>query len=433
MRLKRSKQALWLAAALAVAAWVAVTVSGGQRPLLAQDGQTAPDPLGTLEVPPGATRPLPKIAVVPSLSADMSDVVMRSVVVRDLELSGEVEILPDEDAPLVEPDEDIEAWKKKGVEAVVQVTAESLNGQVALRSRVFLIKTGTTPALDHQVRATPANLRVESHRMADRVIGALTGQDGSFASRMTFTAGTGALRFAFVIDADGHDPEVASQPDELVIDSAFGEDAKVHRVSSIAEEPYRIRTESGRLFTSVEGPVYGLSFSKDASRVAVSIGRKDGIRVFEGPDLMHLGAPSAIATALEPAFTPAGKVAFAGAGKLGQRIYVDGKPVTTDGLFASSPTFCNHPDGVLLVFAAGAGKRTNLARANEDGGGLYRLTSDAASSAPACSPDGRLVAFFSRRTTGEGPGLYVMRVDGGRPRRISALLGDTLDWARIPP
>ena len=52
---------------------------------------------------------------------------------------------------------------------------------------------------------------------------------------------------------------------------------------------------------------------------------------------------------------------------------------------------------------------------------------------PACSPDGRLVAFFSTRTSGEGPGLYVMRLDGGRPKRISTLVGDSLRWDPLPP
>ena len=34
---------------------------------------------------------------------------------------------------------------------------------------------------------------------------------------------------------------------------------------------------------------------------------------------------------------------------------------------------------------------------------------------------------------GEGPGLYVMRTDGLRPKRISSLLGDSLRWEALPP
>jgi len=95
--------------------------------------------------------------------------------------------------------------------------------------------------------------------------------------------------------------------------------------------------------------------------------------------------------------------------------------------------FCNHPDGVRLVFAAGAGKDTDLVATGENGGALLRLTqSQGRNGYPACSPDGRLIAFFSTRTSNEGPGLYLMRVDGGRPKRISPLLGDSLRWDVLP-
>ena len=100
---------------------------------------------------------------------------------------------------------------------------------------------------------------------------------------------------------------------------------------------------------------------------------------------------------------------------------------------ASSPTFCRHPEGTRTVFAVGTGKRTEIvALLGERSGGLVRLTNGKGNSSyPACSPDGRLVAFFSTRRTGEGPGLYVMRADGFYAKRISPLMGDSLRWARL--
>ena len=103
------------------------------------------------------------------------------------------------------------------------------------------------------------------------------------------------------------------------------------------------------------------------------------------------------------------------------------------GTSASSPTVCNHPDGVRVIFAAGAGARTDLFSTGETGGPVMRLTQgQGANSSPACSPDGRLVAFFSTRTSGDGPGLYIALVDGGRPKRISTLLGSALRWDALP-
>ena len=135
---------------------------------------------------------------------------------------------------------------------------------------------------------------------------------------------------------------------------------------------------------------------------------------------------------MHPTFTPAGKLAFVGDGKVGRQIFVDGKPISPEGLSASAPVFCNHPDGIRAVFALGAGKNTDLVVTGELGGQLVRLTQgQGRNNYAACSPDGRLVAFFSTRTSGEGPGLYIMRIDGGRPKRIATLLGDSLIWEAL--
>jgi TolB protein len=186
---------------------------------------------------------------------------------------------------------------------------------------------------------------------------------------------------------------------------------------------------------NVKGSIYGLAFNKDYTQIAASIGVGSNIKIFTGPSFDQLKEASPIGTALRPNFTPTGKLAFAGAGKFGQRVYVDGKPISPDGLFASAPTFCRHPDGIRAVFAVGAGKATDLVATGETGGQLVRLTQGAGSNGyPSCSPDGRMIAFFSTRTTGEGPGLYIMRLGGGaKPKRISTLSGDSLRWDRLPP
>ena len=197
---------------------------------------------------------------------------------------------------------------------------------------------------------------------------------------------------------------------------------------------YKIRSANGAAIDlPVKGSVYGLAFSKDRSRVAVSIAVGTTIKLFAGPDFTSLTPVTDVGMALRPSFSPSGKIGFSGERHWGQRIYVDGKPVSPDGLFASSPTFCNHPDGIRVVYAVGVGKDTDLVSTDERGGGMIRLTQGQGRNGyPACSPDGRLVAFFSTRTSGEGPGLYVMRLDGGRAKRVSTLLGDSLRWEPLP-
>jgi len=398
------------------------------------------DLLGNMVVVAGAGRPLPKIGILPSLAADIEDVTLRGVVQGDLDLCGEFEVLPDSAAPeglyLSDTPVDVKAWSAKGVEAVVKVTGKKGGkDQAELRAQAFLVRQGATPVFD-KVFTVPANhVREESHRLADLVIGALTGQNGGFASHMAFASSSGATRRVFTIDADGHDAKTVSPQGATALTPGFGKNGELYYTASVNNDVYRIFGPAGTpVSLPVRGSVYGMAFSRDKSQVALSIGVDSTIQVFLGPDFAGVKLASTVGLALHPTFTPSGKLAFSGEGKLGQRVYVDDKPITPEGIFASSPVFCNHPDGVRTVFAVGVGQDADLVSTGERGGGLTRLTQNQGkNSYPACSPDGRLIAFFSTRTSGQGPGLYIMRIDGMRPKRISTLLGDSLRWDALPP
>jgi TolB protein len=89
----------------------------------------------------------------------------------------------------------------------------------------------------------------------------------------------------------------------------------------------------------------------------------------------------------------------------------------------------------VVVFTVGVGKGADLVSTDTKGGGIKRITQNqGANSYPACSPDGRLLAFFSTRKSDKGPGLYIVplsRLD--RVRRISTETGDSLRWDALPP
>ena len=437
----RLKKPLLATAALAALASLA-PLAGAQAPAPGAPANPSPDDiLGNIVVVAGqgAGRRLPKVAVYPSLASEMEDVTLRAVVGRDLDLCGEFEVLADKSAPesaYGDGPVDVKAWSAKGVEALVRVSAKKLGtDRVELRGQAFFTNRGADPVYDKRFSVLAASLREESHRLADLLIGALTGQNGSFASHLAFGSGGGAGRRVFTIDADGHDPRAASPEGESAIAPAFGKNGELYYASARATGDYLIHHAGGAVAPmNYKAPVYGLAFSRDHAQVAVSLGAGDTIKVFAGPDLASLRPASEVGMAMHPAFTPSGKLAFSGEGKSGtQRIFIDDKPVTPEGLSASSPVFCNNQDGVRLLFAVGVGKNTDLVTTSERGGQLVRLTQNQGrNSYPACSPDGRLVAFFSTRTSGEGPGLYVMRIDGGRPKRVSPMLGDTLRWDALP-
>jgi TolB protein len=406
-------------------------------------GEKAPDPEDILKnfvVQATATRQLPKIAVQPSLASNIEDVTIRAVVRRDLDLCGEFEVIPDSQAPdglyLSDTPVDVKAWAAKGANAIVKVSGKELDsGRVELKGEAYFTDTGDQPVFDKRFLVSANRVRAESHRIADALIGALTGTNGGFASQMTFVYGTGKTRRVYVMDADGHDPKPMSPDHHLVLAPAFGPDHQLYYAASVKYAPYQIFTpdDAEPIEVKPKGSVYGLAFSPKGDQVALSIADGPDIHLFAGPSFTQLQKASTAGMALRPAYTPSGKLAFAGAGKWGQRIYVDGRPISPAGLNASAPTFCRHPDGVRAVYAVGLGKNTDLVASSEQGGMPVRLTQNRGrNNYPACSPDGRLVAFFSTRTSGEGPGLYIMRIDGLRPKRVSTLVGDSLRWTRLP-
>jgi TolB protein len=383
-----------------------------------------------------SVRPLPKIAVHPTLATDEHDITLRNVVRRDLELCGEFEVLPEPEGTLLSDEKvDIEGWKKKGAESVVKLVGKTLpNGKAQLTVTAWLIDSPDTAVIEQTTEVEASQARVEAHRLADAVIGALTGTQGGFSSAMTFVFGHGKARRVYVIDSDGHDPHAVSAPDQLALAPSFGPNHQLFWSGSVERGAFKLNVSGKQdpIALSPRGSVYGIAFSRKEDKVAVSIARGSGIKLFQGPDLEHLSEASSNDLAMHPTWSPNDKLAFVGSTKWGQRVFVDDKPVSPAGLQASAPVFCRHPDGVRLLYTVGFAKATDIVASGESGGGLVRLTEGGTSRYPACSPDGRLVAFFSTRKSGDGPGLYIMRIDGTRPKRISTLVGDSLRWARVP-
>ncbi len=381
------------------------------------------DVLGDIVVEPtedGRAGPrLMKIAV-PELSgsgpsAELAEAVFR----RDLELSGQFR--------LVEPD-------RSGVEALVRTSATTSGSDVRLTAAVYFDAAAEVPAYETSVTGGRYETRILTHRLVDAVIAILTGYRGPFVSRLTFVARRGDTRSVYTIDPDGHDLRRVTGPTQLASAAAFGPDDALYYAASIDNGRYRLYRE-GRaepLVVDPPGSIYAIAFSPDRTEIAltVAVGR-DVLLHRGGSDLSGLRRVGKQSLALQPAFAPNGKLAAAGTNDERLRIRVDGRTVSPRGASASSPTFCDHPDGVTLVYAMGGRARSHIVSTDPRGRVTRRISGgNRRDSHPACSPDGRLVAFFSTRTTGEGPGLYVMRTDGYRARKIADVLGDSLQWSR---
>lgn len=433
----------WLLVGLVLTA-VALRASAAQ----AQQPPTPPPDesvLGELPITGTTRERLPKIAILPSLSPDYEDVIVRSVVRRNIELTGLFDVIPDSKSPPgmygFDDPIDVDAWRKVGAEDIVKVSARKHpSGKIEVLGVAYFIKDSKDPVYQKKLVVDKDDVRVTAHRITDAMLFALTGRAGGFASHFVFSSRWGKNRRIFSMDADGHALTPHTDPAATALSPAWGPNAQIFYTVSVNYSPFKLM----RLGTDGHKPVavpfktsvYSMAFNKDHSKMAIAVAETGNSSIYVGnPDGSGMQKISTTELATHPVFSPTGKLAWlGGGGKQGtQRVYMDGKPISPVAFTAAAPAFCNTADGVKIVYAVGvAGNRQDIVMSNESGQGISRLTQNQGSNSyPACSSDGRMLAFFSTRN--KSPGMYLMSLKRWTTQKLSNQHGESLRWDPLPP
>jgi TolB protein len=170
--------------------------------------------------------------------------------------------------------------------------------------------------------------------------------------------------------------------------------------------------------------------------MAIAVAVPGGSAIYVGaPDGTGMKRVSRTVLATHPVFSPSGMLAWIGGNpseRASRRVYVDGKAVSPRGFAAAAPTFCDTEDGVRLVYSVAVGAhRQDLVMSDERGKGVVRLTQNQGSNTfPACSRDGRLLAFFSTR--GKRPAMYLMSLKRWKTQKLAHQHGESLRWEPAP-
>jgi TolB protein len=236
------------------------------------------------------------------------------------------------------------------------------------------------------------------------------------------------------VDADGHNIRALTPPDDTSVAPTWGANGSLFFVQSRKYSPFKlVQYQGAGINLPFATSIYSVAFSADHRKLAVAVGTPVGSNLYVGnANGTNMQQVSNTEIATHPVFSPSGKLAWIGGGgeKIGQRVFVDGKAVSPPSFSAAAPTFCDTEDGVMLIYAVAVGKGQDLVMANETGGGTRRLTQgEGSNSYPACSPDGRLLAFFSER---KDAGLYIKSLKSGKAQKISSRVGESLRWAALP-
>jgi TolB protein len=400
------------------------------------------DLLGEIIVTGKVQKHVPKIAVLPSLSPAYEDVVVRSVVRRDLEISGLFRVIPDDTAPTgtygFNDPVDVGAWQSLGAEAIVKVAArEKAGDKIEVLGLAYFPSAGVEPVYKTKLVVEKSMARVTAHHITDALLGALTGFPGGFSSRFTFSAPWGRNLRVFTVDADGYGLTPRTDQTLTAIGPTYGPDGILYYSSSKNYSPFHLVMQpdgpstAQRVALPFTGNIYSTTFNQDKSKLAVAVSEDAKSSIYVGTASgKNFQRVSTTELATHPVFSSEGQLAWVGGAENqgSSRVYVDGKAISPKGFTAASPTFCSNENGTFIVYSVSVGGgRSDLVLSQPGGKGMTRLTQNQGSNtSPACSPDGRMLAFFSTRNNDKG--LYVLSLVRWTTQKVLSTSGQGLRW-----
>ncbi|MCS6764459.1 MAG: Tol-Pal system beta propeller repeat protein TolB [Candidatus Protistobacter heckmanni] len=341
---------------------------------------------------------------------------------------------------------DLPACRKIGANAFVAGSVKTGDkGQLEVRFRLYdAVGQNSLGALAY--RGGQADARLIAHKIADYVYEKLLGEQGVFATRLSYVSHVGRHYRLLISDADGGDPQIALTSNEPIISPAWSPDGRrVAYVSFEQRKPavyvHDLVTGKRILLSNQKGKNSAPAWSPDGKRVALALSRDGNTQVYminaDGSGLRRLSASNAIDT--EPQFSPDGASIYFTSDRGGApQIYRmsseagekggSAQRVTFTGGFNTSPRVS--PDGKRLAYISRVGGAYRLHVQDLSSGEAYALTDTSADESPSFSANGQYL-LYATRVGGRGV-LAAVSVDGKIKNTLSLDAGDVKESAWGP-
>lgn len=328
---------------------------------------------------------------------------------------------------------DFVPWLSAGYDLLIRGEYELRGQELTIEFRLYDV-LGKKLLTSKRFLGNEKDLRRYAHSFSDEVLRALTGEKGAFTSKILYVSTQTGNKELFLMDWDGYNPQqltnnhsINLSPDispdgrEIIFTSYKRGNPDLYKraISSTVEVPVSHRR--GLNITgawSPDGSKIALALSKDGNTEIYTIAR-DG----SSPNRLTVSHSAN----LSPAWSPDGsKIAFV-SDRLGkpQLFVMDASGGNVQRFPVSGGYIVNpawSPKGDKLAYARMAGG-FQIFVANADGSNETQLTFEGSNERPRWSPDGRLIAFSSKR--GGQEALYVMRADGSGQTRVSRTKGNS--------
>ncbi|MFZ4757795.1 MAG: Tol-Pal system beta propeller repeat protein TolB [Burkholderiaceae bacterium] len=338
---------------------------------------------------------------------------------------------------------DFASIRTRGAETFVAGSIARLaDGRYDVRYRLYDAVKQTSIAGESLVAPEP-DLRLAGHRIADAIYEKLTGEKGVFSTRIAFVSKQSGRYRLNVADWDGENvqsPLVSPEP--IISPSWSPEGGRIAYVSFEQKKPvvyvHTLATGARVAVANFKGSNSAPAWSPDGRTLAVALTLNGLSQIYlinaaDGSNSRRLTTSNAIDT--EPVFTPDGKTLFVTSDRGGSpqvyRMSVgggDATRVTFGSSYNVSPRVS--PDGRSIAFLTRRDGRFFVGLKDLASGNETVLTDSGQEESPSFAPNGRWIMYAT--TQGGRDSLMATSVDGRVKQRLSSSLGDIREPAWGP-
>jgi TolB protein len=286
-----------------------------------------------------------------------------------------------------------------------------------------------------------------ARRVADEVVGALTGKPGVSSTEAAFISNRDGAKELYLMDVDGSNVRAVTRNKTINEFPSWGPDGDTLLYTSFRENRMpglfvlsRGGKSPGRVFKSLRpgASQYRGVIDPTGQKVAVVMSIDGATKIFtvdrDGGNPRQVTDGKSLE--VSPSWSPDGRrIAFVSDRSGGPQVYVmnaDGsspKRVTFQGGYNTGAAWS--PDGKWIAYESRIGGQFDIWLTDPEGGTNVPLVEHPATDESATwSPDSRKLMFSSKRR-GRAD-LYVVDLQGGTPRRITQGEGDATSPAWGP-